>query len=114
MVILVVACLLIVVAFRFWKAGTPFQARAWSPNQRYYVQKYANWGPSCIVPAGPGQGSDTVGGYVRLYSRDGRMLHERFARFSRDIQPVWSREKVYLLGIPETESAPWILPDSSE
>lgn len=44
--------------------------------------------PSC-APAGPGQGSDAAGGFVRLFDAEGHLLHERFVAFSRDVEPVW-------------------------
>ena len=29
-------------AFLWWREGTPYQTRFYSPNGRYYVQKYEN------------------------------------------------------------------------
>src|SRR5579862_7942454 len=64
--LLVLAAGLIAVAvFERWKMGSPNGAPDVSPNGRYFVQKYANWTPRSLWPAGPGQGSDGAGGYVR-------------------------------------------------
>ena len=98
----------------FWKQGTPYQQPYWSPNGKYYVQKYSNLTLSRVPPAMPGQGSDAIDGYIRLYDTDGRLLHERFGRFIRDVKPVWAGNKVYLMGIEEMDNDPWLLPNSSE
>jgi hypothetical protein len=74
--------------FYLWKQGTPYQPPFWSPNKQYYVQKYSNFTPLRLLAAMPGQGSDTIDGYVRLYRRDGTLLHERFVIFVRDVEPV--------------------------
>ena len=102
------------VGFQFWRQGRPYGAPEFSPNGRFYVQKYANWTPRSQVPAGPGQGSDSLGGYVRLFSRGGELLHERFVPHSRDVRPVWSGRTVYLLGVPALENQPWTLPEPGE
>ena len=98
--------------FVYWKQGEPYQTAYRSPNGEYYIQKYTVAMPFGM--AGPGQGSDAAGGYIRLFNRSGKMLHERRQDFFRDIRPVWAREKVYLLGIAEMDNDPWILPSSSE
>jgi hypothetical protein len=98
--------------FLYWKQGEPYQTAYQSPNGQYYIQKYTVVFPFGI--AGPGQGSDAAGGYIRLYNRNGQMLKERRQEFFRDIRPVWAKEKVYLLGIAEMDNDPWILPSSSE
>ncbi len=103
-----------VAGFLIWKRGTPYQQPYWSPNRQYYVQKYSNFTPSRLVGAMPGQGSDAVSGYIRLYDRNGRLLHERFQSFIRDIEPAWAGNKVYLKGVPEMDSNPWVLPGSAE
>jgi hypothetical protein len=102
------------VAFTFWRQGRPYGAAEFSPNGRYYVQKYANWTPRSQWPVGPGQGSDRLSGYVRLFSRSGELLQERFVPHSRDVRPVWSGRTVYLLGVPALENEPWTLPEPGE
>jgi hypothetical protein len=62
----------------------------------------------------PGQGSDAIDGYIRLYDGNGSLIHERFETFIRDIKPLWAKEKVYLMGVKEMDNDPWILPTSSE
>lgn len=62
----------------------------------------------------PGQGSDSIDGYIRLYDRNGNPVHERFEIFIRDIKPLWAGEKVYLMGVKEMDDNPWILPANSE
>jgi hypothetical protein len=107
-------CLAMVIGFLVWKQGTPYQQPYWSPNHEYYVQKYSNLMPSRFIPGMPGHGSDAIGGYIRLYDKDGKLLDERLQGFIRDIEPQWSGNKVYLKGIPEMDNHPWKLPSSSE
>ena len=101
-------------SFFFWKKGTPYQQPYWSPNGQYYVQKYSNLTLSRFVSTMPGQGSDTINGYIRLYDKNGRLIHERFAVFIRDVEPIWAGNKVYLMGVEAMDDDPWILPTSSE
>ena len=98
--------------FLSWKAGTPFGDRKWSPNRHYYVQTYNNWKFSSLWFAMPGQGSDGLGGYVRLFDQHDHLLAERFVSFSRDVEPIWDDRQVFLLdGVDE--DPPWPLPDSA-
>ncbi len=69
---------------------------------------------SKFIPAMPGQGSDMIDGYVRIFDKDGNLISERFVYFIRDVEPVWSGNKVYLMGVAEMDSDPWILPTSAE
>ena len=103
-----------VTGFLWWKRGVPYQDRVYSPNGRYYVQKYSNLTPNQFIGAMPGQGSDAVDGYIRLYAANGTLLHERFETFIREIKPSWVGRKVYLLGVAAMDNDPWILPTSSE
>ncbi len=102
-----------VLGFFWWKRGTPYQERCWSPNGQYYVQKYSNVSPSGLIGS-PGHGSDAIDGYIRLYDKNGKLLHERFQTFIRDIKPAWAGNKVYLIGVAEMDTNPWILPGASE
>jgi hypothetical protein len=102
------------ISFFFWKKGTPYQPPYWSPNGQYYVQKYSNITLSRFVPIMPGQGSDAIDGYIRLYNKNGKLIHERFASFIRDVEPIWAGNKVYLMGVEEMDDDPWILPTTSE
>ncbi len=101
-------------SFFLWKRGTPYQQPYWSPNHQYYVQKYSNLMLSNLLPGMPGHGSDAIGGYIRLYDKNGKLLHERLQNFIRDIDPVWAGNKVYLRGVPEMDNAPWVLPGRAE
>ena len=100
--------------YLWWRQGTPYQDRVYSPNGQYYVQKYSNLTPGRFIGVMPGQGSDTIDGYIRLYTANGTLVHERFETFIRDIKPVWVERKVYLLGIAAMDNDPWILPTPSE
>lgn len=86
------------VGFAVWKRGTPYGDPYWSPSGWHYVQKYSNVTVSTFLPAMPGQGSDGIDGYIRLFDRDGRLLEERFRTFLRDVEPRWTRDSVYFLG----------------
>ncbi|NTW48635.1 MAG: hypothetical protein HGB19_02655 [Chlorobiales bacterium] len=104
----------IVVGFMVWKQGTPYQSRYYSPNHRYYVQKYHTVSLSSFMMAMPGQGSDMIDGYIRLYDQNDRMVYERFETFIRDVKPIWAGREVFLMGVEEMDNSPWILPQSSE
>lgn len=43
--------------------------------------------------------------------KEDHMLRERFVCFSRDVRPVWDGKRVYLLGVPDMDRVPWVLPD---
>lgn len=103
-----------ILGFVLWKRGTPYQAPFWSPNGDFYVQKYSNPTLSGLRSAMPGQGSDAIDGYIRLYDRNGKLLGERFEFFIRDIDPLWAGNKVYLRGVPQMDAAPWILPHGAD
>jgi len=62
----------------------------------------------------PGHGSDAIDGYIRLFDRNGKLLHERFRVFIRDIEPVWSGNKVYVGGTTYDDEHPWLLPGNSQ
>lgn len=55
-----------------------------------------------------------IDGYIRIFDKDGNLLNERFVYFIRDVKPVWSGNKVYLMGVDEMDDDPWILPTSAE
>ena len=112
LLLLVVAA--VAVSFHLWHSGSPYQDRYYSPNGQYYIQKYHNLSLNSFRTAMPGQGSDMIDGYIRLYDSRGRLLHERFATFIRDIEPVWGGRKLFLMGIAEMDDDPWILPTSSD
>jgi hypothetical protein len=108
------AVVIVVVGHANWKRGTPYQPAVWSPNGQYYVQKYSNLTLSKLWPVAPGHGSDSVDGYIRLYDKNGRMIHERFERFIRDVEPLWAGTRVYLRGVAAMDNDPWNLPSSAE
>jgi len=107
-------CVIGAASFFFWKQGTPYQQPYWSPNGQYYVQKYSNVMLSRFASTMPGQGSDAIDGYIRLYDKNGKLIHERFEAFIRDVKPTWAGSKVYLMGVKEMDDDPWILPNTSE
>ena len=103
------------VGYRWWKRGTPYQTARFSPNGHYYVQKFSNVTLSRLVPTMAGQGgSDRVDGYIRLYDKDGRMIHERFEHFIRDVEPLWTDRRVFLRGVAAMDDDPWILPSPAD
>ena len=97
----------------FWSRGTPYQDPYWSPNREYYVQKYSNFTWRRLINTA-GAGSDAVDGYIRVYDKNGNLLHERYESFIRDIEPLWSGNKVYLVGVAAMDSNPWVLPTSAQ
>ena len=78
----------------FWRQGTPYQDRFYSPNGQFYIQKYSTGGS--FRGASVGGGSDMIDGYIRIYSSDGRLIHEQFHTFIRDMNPTWSDREVFL------------------
>ena len=92
-----------------WKRGTPYQQPFRSPDGAYHIQKYSNRTLNGLWPTMPGQGSDAIDGYIRLYDTNGRLLAERFEFFIRDIEPVWAGDRVYLKGVAEMDADPWLL-----
>lgn len=106
--------LAILISFTYWKKGTPYQEAFFSPNKKYYIQKYSNLTLSNFIAVMPGQGSDSINGYIRLYDKDNNLINERFETFIRDIEPIWADDRVYLLGVEEMDNDPWVLPTSSE
>jgi hypothetical protein len=103
------------VGYRLWRHGTPYQPPRFSPNGRYYVQKFSNVTLPRLLPAMAGQGgSDRIDGYIRLYDKDGRMIHERFEHFIRDVEPLWTDRRVFLRGVAAMDDDPWILPSPAD
>lgn len=101
-------------AFWAWHRGEPYGAPQVSPNGRFFVQKYSNLTWSRFIPGMPGHGSDGIDGYIRLYDRDGHLLHEWFQTFLRDVEPVWSGDRLYLMGMEDRRDLPYRLPRSAE
>lgn len=109
---LLVCVLSSVALFRLWKRGTPWGEREWSPNGEYYIQRFANWTPAAYFPRPPGDGP-SYDGYVRLYTRRGRLLYESYQPHNRYVEAGWSgREAYLLLGLGMV--GPWRLPSPAE
>jgi len=51
---------------------------------------------------------------MRVYDRNGDLMNERFVSFIRDVEPLWSGNKVYLRGVADTDADPWVLPGTSQ
>jgi hypothetical protein len=97
------------VVYLQWKKGVPYQAPYVSPDGKFYVQKFSNFSHHRLMAWMPGQGSDAIDGYIRLYDKDGHLLAEGFHTFIRDIEPVWGDGVVYLKGVPSMDGSPWRL-----
>ena len=73
-----VACL----GYRAWhSSATPYGARQYSPDGKYYVQHWQVWTPSRLLFVTPGNGSDRLDGFIRLHSADGKIVREKFVTF---------------------------------
>ncbi|NTV46104.1 MAG: hypothetical protein HGB11_06200 [Chlorobiales bacterium] len=114
LIILGIAVTTGLIGYFVWKQGTPYQSRYYSPNRQFYIQKYHNISFSSFMVAMPGQGSDMIDGYIRLYDQNDQMICERFETFIRDIEPVWAGREVFLMGVDDMDNDPWILPQLSE
>ena len=66
------------------------------------------------MPTMPGQGSDAIDGYIRIHDKNGKIIHERFYKFIRDTEAIWSGNKVILMSGGATEDNVLILPSSAE
>ena len=98
--------------FMRWKQGTPWGEREWSPDRRFYVQRYANGSVSSYLPRPPGDGP-LHDGYVRLFTREGRLLREAYYRDNRYVLPAWSGDTLWLETGSGTDG-PWPLPAHAE
>src|SRR6266700_700832 len=106
-----IAILCTAAGYHAWKKGEPYQDRYWSSNRQYYVQKFSNLSFSRFVDVMPGQGSDGIDGYIRLYHKKGTLLNEHFAFFIRDMEPLWVNNMVYAIrGSSYWDDHPWKLP----
>jgi hypothetical protein len=94
--IVMVAVILVAVAAYYWHRGILYQDRFYSPNGRFYIQKYSTGGRFRV--ASVGGGSDMIDGYIRIYSSDDRLIHEHFQTFIRDIEPDWDERQVFFTG----------------
>jgi len=115
-ILLCAVCLLVcagMASYFLWKRGTPYSSPDWSPNGQYYIQRYRVVTISGFIPSTPGNGSDNIEGYVRLFDKEGNCLEEVFISYLvREMRPVWHGNKVY--AVSELDDKPWILPSSSE
>jgi hypothetical protein len=112
-----VAVLLVAVmgigVFQYWKRGRAYGEPDWSPNRQFYIRRYVNWTPAMYMMRPPGDGG-TYDGYVRLFDRRGRLLHERYYQSNSYVQSVWSGREVWLMAGVDEDDGPWTLPASSE
>lgn len=100
------------ILFYLWKRGTPYQTPFYSPNGQYYAQKYHNITLSSFAPAMPGNGSDNIDGYIRIYDKDGNLLYEKFYTYLVGHEVHWHRNTVFVMGSADDEI--WTLPSSAE
>lgn len=110
------AICLVMVGCELSQKEEPYQERFWSPNREYYMQKYQTF-TVFPVPSMPGQGSDSVDGYIRIHDKAGKVIHERYYTFIRDTEAIWVRNEVVLMGGGVTHSEDdggLILPTAAE
>ena len=100
------------ILFIVWKRGAPYQTPDWSPNREYYVQKYHNLTLSSFTPAMPGNGSDNIDGYIRIFDKNGNCLYEKFYTYLVGKEVRWYKNQVYVMGSDDDEI--WTLPSNSE
>lgn len=89
------ACLAVLALLYLWRWGTPSGDADWSPNRRYYVQRYINLNSRMFEMRPPGDGSNSDG-YVRVYDRGGRLLRELYYRDNVYVQPLWFGATLWL------------------
>ncbi len=92
--------------------GVPLGDPDWSPNRQYYVRHYGTLTTRIFEMRPPGDGA-VSDGYVRVYDRHGRLLHERYYRDNLDMRPAWYGRTLWLsAGIGREESV--MLPTPAE
>lgn len=91
-----------------WRASaTPFGAKKESPDGKYYIQFYSVWTLSRLAFTAPGQGSDNIDGFIRLYNHEGKLLEETFRTYLVAYSKVvWTEDSVFFLG----DGPSWRLP----
>ena len=67
-----------------------------SPEGNYRLEFYSVWTPKFMFM--PGQGSDSIDGFVRLKHRDGRLIKETFRTYLYGCETSWDEDSVALLG----------------
>lgn len=79
-----------------------------SPDGQHKIVLDSVASVSQLGMAMPGQSSDYIDGYVRLYDARGTKLNERFVRGLKFIEPHWTETTVYFMG----DEFEWHLPSS--
>lgn len=109
-VLLGVYILLLSSSFLNWKNnGWAMKTKHYSPQKNFYISYYAlDVIPDFFHFTLPGQGSDYLGGYIRLYSKDGVLLKEVYTDWFYGVEFFWERDSITLLGGVNRQ---WKLPD---
>jgi hypothetical protein len=94
----IIGFLILPVGYWIWHGGSPYQDRYYSPNGRFYMQKYSNFTLSRLSAASVGGGSDMIDGFIRIFDSKDKLVHEEFHTFIRDIEPAWDTNSVFILG----------------
>jgi len=105
-----VALLLCIGVYRMWRSSATL-IPGWtshSPDGRFRIEFYRVWTMSGWLGTPPGQGSDAIDGFIRLYRSDGTLLQETYRNFLRGYEPRWSDDEAYFPG----DGPVWKLPET--
>jgi len=82
--------------------GSKYGEREWNPQRTHYIQRYQTISFHLMVM--PGQGSDYLRGYFCLYNKDGKRLKRSAITNLVFVEPRWTDDEVYFLGMDEDDS----------
>lgn len=83
-----------------WRnSAKPFGEKVYSEDGRYYGQRYEVFTWNKLMMTSPGNGSDKVDGFIRLYdAKTDELLREKFVTFLVAYELHWSDGALYTLG----------------
>ena len=99
-------------AYGLWRSSATLipEWTSYSPDGRFRIEFYRVWTTSGLLFTPPGNGSDNIDGFIRLYRSDGTLLQETYRSFLVAYEPRWSDDEAYFLG----DGPIWKLPKSPE
>ena len=97
---LTITAIILAIAFYGWRSqGEIVGDPIYDPTGEYFVEKFAlkiGMNPFSVVM--PGNGSDNVDGFIRLRSKEGKLLDEAFVTFLYGTDAEWSDGVYYIYG----------------
>ena len=69
--------------------------RKYSPDNEFYIEYYSVFTFKSLLPVTPGNGSDNIDGYIRLYNKNEELLKEVYMDFLMGSEVRIDNEDVY-------------------